>query len=226
MKLIKTTAGQNALNQRDRTLNVRLRQVLIMVNGTREFEDFPAIFGREVIADLKQLAALGFVIQTPENAKAKDFTETGTFDASRPFDSGLEKALAKFVLPAVPAGTAAAKRPVLAASAVDNVVIGAAAPMGVLGPRVPSVRRSLAAAKMYTVDMLSMFKHVDAPSYIASIQTSESEAELVANITAAMLFLQFAAEPSFAAKVIGRVSDLLPEALLPHFGAVAEPLMS
>jgi hypothetical protein len=218
MKLIKTTAGQTALNQRDRSLSARQRQVLIMVNGEREFEAFPAIFGNEVLADLKHLASLGFIIQTPVKAAAKDFSETGTFDISRPADPDLDRALASFVLPA----SAEPKKAPVGVS--DSTVIPS--DRDGVRPRMPVAKRSLAAAKMYAIDMMSMFKHVDAPSYTAALQTSETQEELVENITIAMLFLQAAAEPSFSTKVIDRVTQLLPDIHLPQFGVLGGSAVS
>lgn len=75
-------------------------------------------------------------------------------------------------------------------------------------------RRSLAASKMYLLDMLQLQRHPDAASLRADIQTSPSDDELVYRMMKALPLLQQVANPSYAQRVAERLGEILPERYL------------
>lgn len=78
-------------------------------------------------------------------------------------------------------------------------------------PRVAESRRSLAASKMYLLDMLQLQRHPDAASLRAEIQTSPSDDELVYRMMKALDVLQHVANPGYAQRVGERLGEILPE---------------
>lgn len=90
----------------------------------------------------------------------------------------------------------------------------ATAPMS-LPARVTS-RRSLAASKMYLIDMLQLQRDADSASLRAEIQTSPSEDELVYRMMKGLRHLQDVATASYARRVGDRLAEILPEQYLPR----------
>lgn len=82
-------------------------------------------------------------------------------------------------------------------------------------PRTAS-RRSLAASKMYVVDMLQLQRDAESVSLRAEIQTSPSEEELVYRMMKALRHLQAVAAASYARRVGERLAEILPEQHLPR----------
>lgn len=82
-------------------------------------------------------------------------------------------------------------------------------------PRAAS-RRSLAASKMYVVDMLQLQRDPESASLRAEIQTSPSEEELVYRMMKALRHLQAVAATSYAQRIGERLAEILPEHYLPR----------
>lgn len=99
--------------------------------------------------------------------------------------------------------------------------VGAAAPATpapsapVQPPRAAS-RRSLAASKMYLVDMLQLQRDPESVSLRADIQTSPSEDELVYRMMQGLRHLQSVVAASYARRVGDRLAEILPEQHLPR----------
>lgn len=74
----KSPLGHNEFSSNKRTLNVRERQVLLLVNGQRNLDDLERFFKKEVLADIIQrLASNGYIQLTstktiPENNNELD----------------------------------------------------------------------------------------------------------------------------------------------------------
>ena len=84
----------------------------------------------------------------------------------------------------------------------------------------PASRRSLAASKMYLLDMLQLQRDPESVSLRAEIQTSPSEDELVYRLMKALLHLQAVAAEGYARRVGERLAEILPEPHLPRLEQV------
>lgn len=94
---------------------------------------------------------------------------------------------------------------------IDTPVAVAPTPASVpSAPRALS-RRSLAASKMYLVDMLQLQRDPESVSLRAEIQTSPSEDELVYRMMQGLRHLQSVAAASYARRVGDRLAEILPE---------------
>jgi hypothetical protein len=86
-------------------------------------------------------------------------------------------------------------------------------------PRAPAARatsrRSLAASKMYLLDMLQLQRDAESASLRAEIQTSPSEEEMVYRMLKGLRHLQAVATTGYARRVGKRLAEILPEAHLP-----------
>jgi len=61
----KSSLGYNEFTSNKRTLNVRERQVLLLVNGERNLDDLEKFFRKEVLSDaIKKLASSGYIYLT------------------------------------------------------------------------------------------------------------------------------------------------------------------
>lgn len=90
----------------------------------------------------------------------------------------------------------------------------ASAPMP--SPARVTSRRSLAASKMYLIDMLQLQRDAESASLRADIQTSPSEDELVYRLMKGLRHLQDVATASYARRVGDRLAEILPEQYLPR----------
>lgn len=94
-----------------------------------------------------------------------------------------------------------------------SVAPAAAAPQP--APRTAS-RRSLAASKMYMIDMLQLQRDPESVSLRAEIQTSPSEDELIYRMMKGLRHMQAVAAASYARRVGDRLAEILPEQHLPR----------
>lgn len=98
-----------------------------------------------------------------------------------------------------------------------------AAPIVVPAPAAPArTRRSVAATKMYMIDMLQLLRDMDASSIAVSIQTSADEDELVAHVLGALRYIRRKSGPSYARRIAERLAEMLPEAYLPALAALVD----
>jgi hypothetical protein len=78
----------------------------------------------------------------------------------------------------------------------------------------PPPRRSLAATKMYLLDILQLRRDPDAAALCATINTSKGQEALIAAILDATAHIQRTSNASFGRRVIDRVSETIPEEAL------------
>lgn len=86
-------------------------------------------------------------------------------------------------------------------------------------------RRSLAASKMYLVDMLQLQRDPEAVALRVEIQTSPSEEELVYRMMKGLDHLQGIATASYFQRVGDRLAEILPEQHLPRLEQMRAPRM-
>jgi hypothetical protein len=83
----------------------------------------------------------------------------------------------------------------------------------------PDARRSLVATKIYCVDMLQLIRAPGAAEVMRSIQSSDSEAELMRNVKRCVVYLQENAAQSYASKVEARLAEIVPQQYLASFAS-------
>lgn len=87
-------------------------------------------------------------------------------------------------------------------------------------PRTPAAsRRSLAAAKMYVVDMLQLQRSEACASLRAAIHTAPSEEELVFQLCKAVRHLRATTAATYGERIATRLGEILPEPWLPRLHA-------
>ncbi len=113
----------------------------------------------------------------------------------------------------------------LAAEATPPAVVaapGVALPLAVVPSASAGARRSLAAAKVYTVGMLQLIRDAEAVEQVSAIQTCGEEAALVHHLFEALRYLGRKAPATYGRRVAERLLEILPEAHLPALRAVAD----
>ena len=206
-KLAKTEAGREALAQRS-GCSPRERQVLILCDGRKTWGDFVELLGQPVLPVLASLQHKGLVLSmTPMLEKLAEFSDTGTWLAA---ESG---------------GTAreplSQSDQVTRAGRTDSTRVEAA---GAAPSRLQSHHtRSLAASKMYLVDVFRKQRSAAAHSHLLLLQSAVDGDALVQAMLPALAFLLSESGASYASRVLTQVMATLPEAQLGAFcdGALA-----
>lgn len=191
MALHKSEKGRAALLERPADMGLLERRTLILVDGKRDRQQLLAMLGPDVLSGLERLLREGYLVDPA----------AGKPVASKPVLS---------VVAPTQASMPAADAP------VARVAASVAAPR----PASPS-RRSLAAAKMYMVDMLQLQRDPESVSLKAELQTSPGEDELVHRLGRSLRHLRTVASSSYAQRIGERLSEILPEAHLPRLAEIA-----
>ncbi len=82
-------------------------------------------------------------------------------------------------------------------------------------PAPNATRRSLAATKMYMLDMLQLQRDAESAEIKASIRTSIGPEATVAAVLQGLQHIQRIANPSYSRRVFDRVAEMIPEEALP-----------
>jgi hypothetical protein len=191
MLLAKTDKARTALQTRSPALNAMDRRVLIVSDGERSRDALLAMFGNEAAANIERLLRDGYLeaVQRP-----------GMFAQAA---SGLASMLRS---------ERTDREPVDAPSAAITAVSAPA-------PKPAVSRRSMAAAKMYLVDMLQLQRNEESASLRAAIHTAPSEDELVWQLCKALRHLRATTTGSYGERVTARLAEILPEPWLPRLQA-------
>lgn len=86
-------------------------------------------------------------------------------------------------------------------------------------PARPATRRSLAATKMYMLDMLQLQRDAESAEIKAAIRTSIGPEATVAVVLQGLQHIQRIANPSYSRRVFDRVAEMIPEEALPALQA-------
>ena len=211
MALVKTEKGRAALNNRDTSLGVRERQMLVMSDGKRTPQDFQALFGADTQTTLMRLIALGFILNVNDaKLSQENMSATGTFRAD---------ALSGQKTAAVVAPVPTRARPPETAPMVVRAAPAAPASSS-------RSRRSVAGAKMYTFDILQMIRDIDAASWRLAIQASRDEKEVVENLLNALRFIHRKSGASYGRRVFDELHVTLPVEYLLDLECLSAELFS
>ena len=193
LPLEKSDKGRSALLDRSGGMSMLERRALILCDGRRGREQLVGLLGPDVLPGLERLLREGYLVGVTT------------------IKSAVSKPLLSIVAP-MQAPMPVATEPVapIAASVVAS------------RPASPS-RRSLAAAKMYMVDMLQLQRDPESVSLKADLQTSPGEDELVDRLAKALRHLRTVASSSYAQRIGERLAEILPEAHLPRLAELVNP---
>jgi hypothetical protein len=224
MSLVKTEKGRNAMLNRDLGLAHRERQILVMSDGKRTRKEMREMFNADITEDLKRLFALNLIIDisqdalTPENMSA-----TGTFRVSAIGDfpvkreyrdtTGFGSLKSSDSLPPFQRSQPQPSAAPVSASLSQRVSPAAST--------APKIRRSMAAAKMYTVDILQRMRDMESPTFAVAIQTSADEGDLATNLVNAVRYIYRKSGDNFGTKVFEKVYETIPEKYLAEMDHLA-----
>lgn len=192
MLLGKTDKGRTVLESRSDALNARDRRLLILSDGQRSRESLLAMFGADAAESLDRLLREGYLV-----ARA----EPGMLSQA--------------------AGMLAARlRPERASVPPESAAVAAPATSSATpAPRPAATRRSMAATKMYLLDMLQLQRNEEAASLRAAIHTAPSEDELVWQVLRALRHIRATTSASYGERVSTRLAEILPDPWLPRLHA-------
>ncbi len=225
MSLVKTEKGRAALQNREAGLTQRQRQILLMSDGKRSRAEMLQMFTSDISADVHHLLGLNLLIDVSKKVLTADnLSATGTFRVSD------LNSLAGFVQQSghsdfggssappqsMPSGLGQSGDP-----AADSKLAALSPSSKVIKPK---MRRSMAAAKMYVVDILQRMRDMDSPAFAVSIQTSTDEADLAESLINAVRYIYRKSGGTFGARVFEKLYETMPEAYLHDMDHLAAEL--
>lgn len=197
MPLHKTELARSALGERAGDISIRERRILILSDGQRSMEDIAALLGAEARGSVLRLVQDGYLRVSEAAAHPVRMPSIASHES---FD-----------------GAAAA------APATARTATSAAAARHVPEPTRVAARRSLAATKMYVLDMLQLQRDPDAVALKAAIQTSVGQDAILAAVVDAVAHLQRVSNGSYGRRVYERVAEIIPEDALSPLQSRCQP---
>lgn len=190
VSLVKTEKGRDELAARGGVLGPRARQILVLSNGSRSQSDLVALLGNSAEGIVQHLLGNGYLVdarfgdinKVPEAV----LTSTGTFFVSDEFTT----THADIVVAAPPAQTP------------ENAPLPPSA--------FKASKRSLAATKMYTIDMLQLVRDPDASAMAVNVHTADTPGELIEHVLTSLRLIRYKSGASYALRVAGRLQDTIP----------------
>ena len=222
MLLNKTDKARDALGAGPSAgLALQDRRILILTDGKRSLNQVMAMLGADILPAIDRLMREGYI--TRDDAAA-----TGPSAARTPALGGAVTGLLRAATEAVQARTEQIRAATPATSAptpeAAPTTVAPASPQiattAAATPRPSSgTRRSLAACKMYLLDMLQLQRNPEAAELRAAIQCSEP-AQLVDALFQALRMLVGTSTQSYGERIVNRLAEILPEESLPRLEAL------
>lgn len=201
MLLHKTELARATLARTGTELDRRERQVLILCDGRRNLNDIVSMLGVDSLGMIQSLISSGYLSQDTIAAPAPSASK-GLFGR---IADGVRQAAVAPEAPAAPVAPPSAPAPVIAA---------APTPVAPARPRTPQSRRSMAACKMYMIDMLQLQRTPEAASLAVALQTAQDDDERALALVDALTWLRSATKSSVCERVAERLKEIVPEAYL------------
>jgi hypothetical protein len=228
MLLHKTERARTALSDtRSGDLSLHHRRILILTDGRRSINDLMAMLGNDILGDIDALMRAGY-LATADAQGARGGIAGGITGglgqrlreaASRLRPSGEESGAA-----AVQPGIATAATPAPAApTPLAEMPAGAGATTAAATAPAAS-RRSLAASKMYVMDLLQMQRDLRIAECRTEIQCAQDETATVVALLDGVRHLMPLVSESMAARILARLDEVLPEPWLPALRALQSEL--
>lgn len=193
--LAKSSAGKLALQNRASELTARDRQILVLSNGKSFRADLEAMLGGTAAREIDRLTSMGYLVSL--NAPTSLTGSAPTAHAQQDVSAAMQPPPAASAL-AKPSVDAAAKAPAPAPSQAPRPE-----------PTV-TLRRSIAATKMYIIDMLQMMRRPEASAMAAALHTSATEEELLTGALQAVSLMASISGNSYALKVCTQLLAMVP----------------
>lgn len=206
MLLHKTELARATLARTGTELGRRERQVLILCDGQRNLNDIVSMLGVDSLGMIQSLIASGYLAQGVATAPAAG--------------KGLFGRLAGSPRQTPAAAPETAIAPAVPSPAHAPAVVVAAAPA-----RTPPSRRSMAACKMYMIDMLQLQRTPEAASLAVALQTAQDDDERALALVDALTWLRSATKASVCERVAERLKEIVPEAYLAGIDAAWQQLI-
>lgn len=201
------------------------RRVLILVDGRRSLDQLVGMLGTGILPTIDRLLREGYLVDA--EADAGSDARVGAAGLGGAF-TGLIRATADVVqarADRIRAGVAAA--PVAADGGRTDATPAPAAAATATTPRAQAhparpagARRSLAACKMYLLDMLQLQRTPEAAELRAAIQCATDPAVLVDALLQALRLIVATSNASYGERVTQRLLEILPLEALPRLEAM------
>jgi len=211
MLLNKTGKARDALREGAAAgLNLQARRILILVDGKRSLDQVMAMLGGDILPTIDGLIREGYLARDrPAAANPRDATlgdaVTGLVRATADVVQARADRIRAGTLPQpTPAATTAPAPP---------------AP-GNNSPRPAGARRSLAACKMYLLDMLQLQRTPQAAELRTAIQCATDPGLLVDALLQALRLIVATSNASYGERVTQRLTEILPLDALPRMEAM------
>ncbi len=205
MRLHKTDKARAALTtEKSAGLSLLQRRLLIVTDGKRSIDDTMAMLGSEILPEIDGLIRAGYlsavesVSQRTQAAPALGQAWQSLTAKVRQDDSADNQA-----------------------AAVASVAPATSGPAPSQPRSAPSAtRRSLAASKMYVMDMMQLQRDPRMAECRAEIQCADGEAATAVALLDGIRQMICLVAPSYANRVISRLNETLPEEFLPALRAL------
>lgn len=191
MLLHKTELARATLAHTGTELGRRERQVLILCDGQRSLDAIVSMLGVDSLGMIQSLIASGYLSQgiaTPRTAAPP---------------------AGKSLLGRIAEGVRQTTTSVPESTQADAAVTPPAA-----ASRTTQSRRSMAACKMYMIDMLQLQRTPEAASLAVALQTAQDDDERALALVDALTWLRTATKASVCERVAERLKEIVPEAYL------------
>ncbi len=225
MLLNKTALAHSALQAGSSAgLSLAERRILIVTDGKRTLNEVMAMLGPDILPAIDRLLKDGYI----RPADAKDTAAVASANGVAGAFTGLLRATTEALQARTEQIRAGSPRPAptqagIASPAHAGGTAPSVAPVGAAPAPTRGQRRSLVAAKMYMIDMLSLQRDPDAVERKARIQFCGNDDELVEAILDGLQVLLRLTNDSYGQRVLARLGEVLPEPLLPRLDAIAAP---
>lgn len=214
MQLNKTDKARDALAaSAGSALNMAQRRILILTDGRRSIEDIMAMLGPQILGDIDRLLRDGYLAATDRGA---------TREGGPGLGQRLRDIAGRVARPAAGAAPATAPAPV-AAQAATQAMPPSPAPAPTPAPapaRAPGTRRSLAASKMYVLDLLQTQRDLQMAECRSEIQCAQDEAATIVALLDGVRQLMPRVSPGMSTRILARLDEVLPEPYLPALRAL------
>ena len=221
MLLNKTEKARDALGAGPSAgLALQDRRILILTDGRRSLNQVMAMLGPDILPAIDRLMRDGYItrddIAAPRTSAARTPALGGAVTGLLRAATEAVQARTEQIRAATPATSAPTPEaaPITVAPASPQIAAAAAAPR----PS-PGTRRSLAASKMYLLDMLQLQRNAEAAELRAAIQCS-GPAQLIDALFQALRMLVGASTQSYGERIVNRLAEILPEETLPRLEAL------
>ncbi len=225
MLLNKTDKARTALKDgRGTGLSLEERRILILTDGKRTLNEVMGLLGPGILPAVDRLGQHGYIsdASAPPTSAA-----LGTRQQSL---GGAMSSLIRAATEAVQAHTIQVRTTTPVAAAPTSAPLQEApgppissmpAPLvSTTPPPISGTRRSLAASKMYMLDMLQLQRNVEAVELRTEIQCTVGTDALIDVLLRGLRVVQQCSPASYSQRVAARLSETLPEEALARLEAV------